>query len=410
MKNFIVYILRILTKRALARYKPVVVGITGSVGKTSTKEAIFTVLHRNFFVAKSDANTNNEIGVPCAVLNIEPSGTRDRHATWQSRRRFLIGILRSIVLAYGPRRKYFPKILILELGADKPGDMAYLSELLKPQVAVITAVGEVPAHVEFYENPEAVAKEKALILAYVGAGGFAALGADDPIVLAMKEKVRGPVMTFGFSPDADLRASDLAYYMQDNHIAGLSFKVHKGETFVPIRVPGLIAPHQIQSILAAAAVGLHFGMNLVELGNTLESYQAPGHRVELLAGINGSTLLDDTYNASPLSAHAALEALHEFGTALHKRRIAVLGDMKELGEYAKQAHEELGQFAARKVDCLFTIGELGKLIPGAAQRFDTNATALEFLKSFIKDGDVVLIKGSHAMHMLDLVDALRYKL
>ncbi len=409
MKKFIIYILRILTKRVLARYKPVVVGITGSVGKTSTKEAIYTVLNRKFFVAKSDANANNEIGVPCAVLGIEPSGTRDRQATWQSRRRFLMGLARSAITAYGPRRKHFPKILILELGADKPGDMAYLVELLKPTIAVITAIGEIPVHVEFYSSPEAVAKEKALILKYIGADGFAALGADDPIVLAMKEKIRGPVMTFGFNQGADLRASDLAYYMHDDRIAGLSFKVHRGETFVPIRVPGLVAPHQIQSILAAAAVGLHFGMNLVEVGSALESYQAPEHRVQLLAGVNGSTLLDDTYNASPLSARAALEALHEFGTALHKRRIAVLGDMKELGEYAKQAHEELGHLAPGKCDLLITVGELAKGM-GGKEHFPDAASAAQKIPELIQPNDVVLIKGSHAMHMLGIVDALRYKL
>lgn len=228
MKKFIVYILRVLTRRVLERYKPVVVGITGSVGKTSTKEAVFSVLHRKFHVAKSDANLNNDIGIPCTILGITPSGTRDEHATLRSRVRFVRGLFHAIRLAFGPRRRHFPKILILELGADKPGDMAYLSELLKPQVVVVTAIGEVPAHVEFYSSPEAVAKEKAHILKYVGADGFAALGADDLIVLAMKEKVRGHVMTFGFGPGADLRASDLAYYMHDDRISGLSFKIHKG--------------------------------------------------------------------------------------------------------------------------------------------------------------------------------------
>lgn len=408
MKKFIISILRILTKRVLARYKPVIVGITGSVGKTSTKEAIYTVLHRNFFVAKSDANTNNEIGVPCAVLGIKPSGTRDRQATWQSRRRFFSGLLRSITTTYGPRHKHFPKILILELGADKPGDMAYLSELLKPQVVVVTAVGEVPAHVEFYESPEAVAKEKAHILAYVTADGFAALGADDPIVLAMKAKVHGQVMTFGFSQGADLRASDLAYYVQDDHIAGLSFKIHKGETFVPIRVPGLIAPHQVQSILAAAAVGLHFGMNLVEVGNALESFQPPEHRVQLVPGIGGSMLIDDTYNASPMSTRAALETLHELGTALKKRRIAVLGDMKELGEHAKQAHEEIGHLAPGKCDLLITVGELAQGM-GGKEHFPDAAFAAKKIPELIQPNDVVLVKGSHAMHMLEIVDALKAK-
>ncbi|MEK7582783.1 MAG: UDP-N-acetylmuramoyl-tripeptide--D-alanyl-D-alanine ligase [Patescibacteria group bacterium] len=411
MKKFIVYILRILTKRTLTRYKPVVVGITGSVGKTSTKEAIFTLLNHTFFVAKSSENANNEIGVPCAVLGIEPSGTRDRKATWQSRRRFLIGLMRSIALAYGPRRRHYPKILILELGADKPGDMGYLSELLKPQVVVVTAIGEVPAHVEFYKNPEAVAREKAHILDYVGVNGFAALGADDPIVLAMSAKGgsasggKFPFMTFGFSQGADLRASDLAYYMHDHHVAGLSFKIHKNESFVPIRVPGLVAPHQIQSILAAAAVGLHFGMNLVEIGSALESYRAPEHRVQLITGINGSTLLDDTYNASPLSARAALEALHELGTALHKRRVAVLGDMKELGEYAKQAHEEIAHLAPGKCDVLITVGELAKAM-GGKEHFPDVAAAAKKIPELIQPNDVVLIKGSHAMHMLDLVSAL----
>ena len=406
MKKFIIYILRILTKRVLDRYKPVIVGITGSVGKTSTKEAIYTVLHRNFFVAKSEANTNNEIGVPCAVLDIEPSGTRERPATWASRRKFIVGLLRSFMTAFGPRRrKHFPKILILELGADRPGDIAHLAELLKPQVVVVTAIGDVPAHVGFYSSPQAVAKEKAHILAYIGKNGFVALGADDPIVLAMSagggssSGGKFPVMTFGFSKSADLYASDLAYYMQGERAAGLSFKIHKGESFVPIRVPGLVAPHQVQSILAATAVGLHFGMNLVEIGSALESYQAPEHRVQLLPAINGCVLLDDTYNASPLSMRAALEALHEFGTALHKRRVAVLGDMKELGSYAPAAHEEIQRIAHVKADILVTVGEFGT--------FKSNIEVIKHLEKIIQPNDVVLIKGSHAMHMLDIIDALR---
>ena len=423
----LVHVLKILTKQVLQRYQPTVVGITGSVGKTSTKEAVYTVLSRNFFVGRNSANTNNEIGIPCAVMGIEPSGTRDRPATFRSRLRFLSGIAKGVWLAYGLRRKSFPRILVLELGADRPGDMAYLTEIVRPRVAVLTAIGSVPVHVEFYENPEAVAREKAEILRYVDAKGIAILNGEDPVVLAMKSKIRSPVLTFGFRDAFDLWASDLAYYMNDDqaHIEGLSFKIHKGTSFVPIRVPGLVAPHQLSSIMAAAAVGMYFGMNLVEVGSALELYESPMKRVELFPGVKKSMILDDTYNASPLSTQAALETLHEFGTTLRQlharagRRIAVLGDMKELGDYAEEAHKEIGIVAAGKCDYLITVGELGKLIADAAiskmpngrvQSYPDTAQALAYVKKIIKSGDVVLIKGSYAMHMGTIVDGLRAKL
>ena len=421
--SYVTYILGFLAKRAIARYQPAIVGITGSVGKTSTKEAVYTVLHRNFYVAKSSSNINNEIGVPCSVLGIEPAGTRDRQATFASRLKFLIGILKSVWLIIGPRRKHFPKMLILELGADRPGDMRYLSEMLKPQTIVVTAVGSLPVHVEYYSGPEAVAKEKAQIIKWVGPKGVAILNYDDPIVREMKSVVRGNTVMFGFSDQADLWVSDLAYFLgaDHKHIEGLSFKLHKGVSFVPMRVPGLIAPHKLYSIMAATAVGMHFGMNLVEIGDALEHFESPKKRVELMQGINGSMLIDDTYNASPLSTQAALETLHEFGTTLHRlndarcRRIAILGDMKELGEYAERAHREIGALAPGKCDYLITLGKLGQIIAdtarpkmpeGRVSAFQDPHEALQYVTMLVKDGDVILVKGSRAMNMEEIVKAL----
>ncbi len=406
MRKILQSILRFLARRMITRYQPVVIGVTGSVGKTSTKEAIYEVLHRNFFVRKSYGNINNEIGIPLAVLGIEPSGTRERRATWQTRWRLIVGVVRAIWQAWGPLPLKFPKILVLEIGADRPGDIAYLSEMVKPQIAVISAIGGVPVHVEFYPTPQAVAREKAHILDYLGNQGVAVLNADDAIVSGLKKQVHGRIISFGITHKADIWASDISHYVVHDRIEGVSFKIHKGDSFVPVRVSGLIAGHQIYSLLAAAAVGVQFGMNLVEISSALEAVEPFKHRMTLVPGIKNTSLIDDTYNASPLSMQAALEALKDFGQ--NRRKIAVLGDMKELGTYSQEAHKKIGKLALASAKVLITIGELSKDMGG--QHVASTADAILKLKEIIQEGDVILVKGSRALKMEAIIDALAEKL
>lgn len=396
--------LKILTQRVLSRYRPTVIGITGSVGKTSAKEALYAVLYHNFFVRKTEGNKNNELGVPMTVLGIGP--------TFKS-------LMKGFWLAYGPRGRY-PSLLILELGADRPDDIRYLADIVRPQIAVVTAVGETPVHVQFYPSVQAVAREKSHILNYLGSQGAAILNYDDPLVLRMQQGLKSKIITFGFSNHADLWASDMAYYLGDGNqqVAGLSFKIHHGDSFVPVRTHGLIGAHQIYSLLAAAAVGMHVGMNLVEIASALETLEPPAHRMTVLPGIKKSFVIDDTYNASPLSLQAALDTLKDFGNILGRRRLAVIGDMKELGSFEVQAHKKIGETIADKADYLVAVGELGEYIAETARpkmhesrvlTFATAAQAAPKVRELMQEGDIVLVKGSRAMKMELVIDEIKQK-
>ena len=333
MHKLLKFTLKILARRVVARYQPTVIGITGSVGKTVAKDAIFTVLSRRFWVRKTEKNYNNEFGVPLTVLGVDPSlsTANIRPSNWRRLLRFWSKLASGFWLAFTPFGVRYPKFLILELASAKPGDIDYLVDIVRPQIGIVTAVGEVPVHVEFYASPEVVAKEKAKLIAQLPSSGLAILNYDDQTVLDMKKNSRAKVMTFGFSDLADIWVSDISYFVADVQqpttnnqqptanpqptIGVLSFKINNSDTFIPVRINNLVGSHQIYGALAAVVVGLHLGMNLVEISGLLENVELPAHRMNLLPGIKNSAIIDDTYNASPLSTRAALDALRDFAKA-----------------------------------------------------------------------------------------------
>lgn len=438
MRKLLKFILKIIAKRVIARYQPVVIGITGSVGKSMAKEAIFMVLSHKFWVRKNEENYNNEFGVPLTVLGIDPglSTANLLPSNWGRLFKFGPEIFKSIWLAYGLPMSGYPKVIVLELAAAKPDDIEYLVDIVKPQIGVVTAVGEIPVHVEFYASPEDVAQEKSKLIESLpahnpvklpdgnyGASGLAVLNYDDQTVLDMKDKSKSKIMTFGFSNMANVWASDISYFISNDNqnIGGLSFKINHASTFVPTRINNVVGIHQLYGVLAAVSVGLHFGMNLVDISGALENIELPHGRMNLLHGIKNSFIIDDTYNASPLSMHAALDTLRDFAKASeelgHKgRRIAVLGDMRELGKYEIEAHRSVGNLVAERCDLLITVGSAAKFIADSAANqmpkenilsFDTSDDAKLKTQEIIKEGDTVLVKGSRLMKMEKIVDEVR---
>lgn len=423
MKKYLQFILKILAKRVITRYHPTVIGVTGSVGKTTTKEAIYSVLSRKFRVRKSSLNFNNAIGTPISVLGIRPPKVKDECGFYHYDRLGFVGLafdlLKAFYLAFGLRDKNYPKILLLELGADKSGDISYLVEMVQPTIGVVTAVGEIPVHVEFYSSPKAVAKEKGMLVESLPSNGLAILNHDDQTVLDMKERTKAKVVTIGFSPEATIWASDVSYVVSDpptggeNSIGGLSFKVHLGESFVPFRINKIVGIHQIYAILNAIAVGSHLGINLVEMASIMESFEPPKDRIVLAHGIKNTIIINDAYNASPPSTHAALDTLRDFGDSVvalrgRGRRVAVLGDMKELGKYSVDAHQAIGGLIADRADLLVTVGEHAKFIADSASSslsadkifsFHDSAEAAPKVLELIEEGDIVLVKGSRSMRM-----------
>ncbi|MBI2628047.1 MAG: UDP-N-acetylmuramoyl-tripeptide--D-alanyl-D-alanine ligase [Candidatus Niyogibacteria bacterium] len=401
-KKIIITILRFEARLILYRYKPKIIGITGNVGKTSAKEAIAAVFSRSYRTRKSIKSYNSELGVPLAILGKETA--------WSSVLGWFFIILHGLNQIIFNDKAY-PEVLILEMGADRPGDLSYLTDWIRPDLAVVTTIGEVPAHVEFFSGSEALAREKAKILRYLGVNDWAALNFDDEAVLNMKEKTKSKIITFGFNEGADLWASNYQIIYQKDENGkdipiGISFKVdYKGAT-VPIRLPNTFGKQQVYAALAAVAAGISQNFNLIEISEALSKYNSPPGRLKLLEGIRKSRILDDTYNSSPQALHAALDVLRDIPAG---RKIAVLGDMLELGKHTIEVHQEAGRRLKGIVDILLTVGPRGKFIAEEAGEsgfnkeniyyFSDSRAAGKKLQDLIKEDDLILIKGSQGVRM-----------
>lgn len=393
-------ILRVLARLTVKRYRPFIIGVTGSAGKTSTKSAIYSVLSSAFAVRMGKGNLNNELGLPLVILgDYKTSGGA---FFWLK-----VLLFGSCGLVW---RRGYPEILILEYGADKPGDMDYLLTVVKPNLAVVTAVGDIPVHVEFYQGPEGVAKEKGKLVKAVGLGGNVVLNLDDPFVADMKDLTKGNVMTYGFGDEAGLRISSFINRSEDGKPSGISFKLETEDNFVPVKIDGSLGKAKAYSAAAAAAVGLIKGMNLVKISEALSQYRGEPGRCYPLEGVKNTSLIDDTYNSSPIAVSSALEVLKDLPAP---RKVAILGDMAELGQYTNYAHEEAGKLVVGAADVLVTVGSKGKFIADGAGKhglsqkntysFTNAADVSKSIKDIIEPRDLILIKGSQSMRMERIV-------
>ncbi len=420
--RYLAWALRVIARLTIQKFSPGVVAVTGSVGKTSTKAAIATVLRSQRRVRASSESHNNEFGVPLAIIGEwretdlklvskeSPPGGRRILKLWFWLRVLTRGMTQFFFL---PKSRY-PEILVLEYGADRPGDLKRLMEIARPQIGVVTAVGDIPVHVEFYESPAAVAREKRRLPENLPATGFAILNADDEAVSKMREMTRAHVLTFGFGEEAEMQIANFEERVEHGRPAGLSFKLEYGGSFVPVRIDGCFGKGVAYAAAAAAAVGIVFGIHLVRIAEALAYYEAPAHRQKLIQGIKGVSIIDDAYNASPLSMSAAIETMKRLSA---DRKVGVLGDMLEIGKYAVEAHEAVGRAAGKVFDFLITVGPRAKFIAEAAlQRgmsrrniisFETVDDARLKMPDLIKRGDLVLIKASRAIGLEKLVQEIR---
>jgi UDP-N-acetylmuramoyl-tripeptide--D-alanyl-D-alanine ligase len=289
--------------------------------------------------------------------------------------------------------------------------MDYLLAIARPQLGIVTAVGNIPVHVEFFSGPEGVAREKSKLVAQLPTTGFALLNADDPNVLKMANDTRGRVITYGFSEKADVRLLSFGN-RPDNGSgeAGISFKISYNGKVVPLKIPNVLGKTAAYASAVGAAVGMIFGVNLVKISEELNKIETPPGRLRALSGIKGSFIIDDTYNASPLAMREALELLKSLKA---KRKIAVLGDMLEIGKYTMDAHEEMGMLAAKSADMLLAVGLRGKFIAEGALKnkmpknavftFDDIHDAGHFLQEKLKAGDTVLLKASQGVRLEKVV-------
>jgi len=357
-----------------------VIGITGSVGKSTTKELVAEVLSQRYRTLKNLGNLNNEIGLPLTLLSLTGGYQR----------------------------------AVLEMGFYVPGEIAFLCDLALPHVGVVTNIGTV--HAERAGSQEEIARGKSeLIQALPPApDGVAVLNHDDPLVKKMAEVTKAQVLFYGMTPEADLWADQV----EGLGLEGIRFRLHYQDEVLYLRVP-LIGRHSVQTALRAAAVGLVEGLTWQEIVAGLRSGSTQ-LRLMAVRAKSGALILDDTYNASPESVLAALNLLHELKERRSPgRKIAVLGDMLELGIYEQRGHEMVGIRAAQVVDLLITVGERGRMMADAAVQagfpadavvvLDTTQQAVEFLHQALLPDDIVLVKGSRGMRMERVVAALEYE-
>ncbi len=394
--------LRFMARVVLRKYHPIIIGITGSVGKSSTKEAIALIVSRTYFIRKAEGNYNNEIGIPLTII-----GTKSGKSSLFAWGKIVCKWLWMVIF---PVR--YPEVLVLEMGIDRPLDMEYLLSFVPVKIGVVTQISS--SHIAFFGSIGNIAKEKSKLLSALPPDGFAILNSDDKNVVKMQEKTRAKALTYGFGLDAMLRADNLLFHRDVKRVEGFSFKLNYEGKTIPVRLPKIIARHHIPGALAAAAVGVALKMNLVEIAEALENFEPLPGRLCLLPGKNGMILLDDTYNASPVSTRAALETLGEF---MAPRKVVILGDMLELGADATQEHTILvTDIVASGAQIVVTVGKHMRSLYDAllssgfpsrqAYWFPSPSSILESLPSIVRSEDLILIKGSRGMRMEKITEAL----
>jgi UDP-N-acetylmuramoyl-tripeptide--D-alanyl-D-alanine ligase len=355
-----------------------IAAVTGSVGKTTTKEILAALLGAKFRVLKSEGNLNNEYGLPLTLLRLEPED----------------------------------KAAVVELGMSHRGELRHLAEIAEPEIGVVTRVA--PVHLEFFASVDEIALAKReLIEGLAGPDSVAVLNADDPRVARFAEVARGCVLTFGCGAKAQFRAEKI----QDHGAAGSEFElVSPGErTSLALALPGR---HSVENALAALAAASVWGIGAAEAANVLRNIRVGEMRGRLLPFAAGFALINDSYNSNPVALGAMIDLLTKTGN--YQRRILAAGEMLELGPDSPRLHREAGRYAAsQRLDCVVAVqGSTVQIVEGAVEAgmpasqahfFADSSAAAKFFVGFVRPGDLVLVKGSRGVKMERIVEALRAK-
>lgn len=418
MRILIKKILAILAKAILRKYRPEIIAITGSVGKTSTKDAVALVLQGHVSTFATPQNLNTEFGVPMTIIGgpILPARTH----VWKMAGACIVILCRTLRLVCVRDRTY-PRILVLEMGADKPGDIEYLVRIAPPHIAILTAVQS--AHLEGFKTIEAIEKEKKMIYSRLTQKDWIVLNADESVTAPPPDV---PARVFRFRragkksiPEELLISKVRAHHSFTKGIREtyLSFHVSYGAESTEIYLPDIISEHCVSTASYAISVGLMYGIPLESIAHALSSYQSPKGRMRLIAGVHGTLLIDDTYNASPAAMKAALNTLKSFEIDTRARRWTVLGDMFEMGESVEEVHREVGRYAGQvAIDFLVTVGPHARTIAEEAAasgldeahifRFDDPIVAARFMREKVAAGDLILVKGSQGIRLEKCVKEL----
>ncbi|MCD5382070.1 MAG: UDP-N-acetylmuramoyl-tripeptide--D-alanyl-D-alanine ligase [Candidatus Pacebacteria bacterium] len=403
-KKIVVAILTFEAKMLLKRTKPNIIAITGSVGKTSVKDAIYAVMKDTVHTRKSEKSFNSDIGVPLSVLGLPNA--------WSNPFKWMKNIVDGMLIALHPGK--YPKLLVLEMGVDRPGDMAQLTEWIKPDVVVLTRLPDVPVHVEFFKTPEAVIAEKKQLVEALKPDGVLVYNHDDEKVVAVADEIKQQSIGYSRTSLSPYTASADKIVYENGRAVGFEFMLTHMETAQLFRVNGSLGAQHAYNYAAAVAVGSVFNVSIEDARDALAHYVPPQGRMRLLQGKKETLIVDDTYNASPVAMEKALSTLKDMKGA--KRRIAVLGDMMELGQFSVREHERMGELVVLAADILITIGVRAQGMALAAEeegmpeehiiRTKNAQEAADRLEAILEQGDIVLVKGSQSIRAERVVERI----
>lgn len=396
LKKIMVAIITWEAKMVLVRKKPFIIGVTGNLGKTSTKDAIFSVMKNNFYVRRSDKSMNSEFGVPLTILG-EKSG-------WNNPLKWLMIVARGLFV---PFSRDYPTHLVLEIGADRVGDIKEITKWIKPNITVVTQFGQVPVHIEFFPDRDAVIAEKAHLVSALKKDGLFIYNADDYDTEKLLDKTSARKISFGINNKSDVQAINIKPF---GNLEGVEADVLIDEKNNHIVLLDVIGKSPIYCSLPALAVAKELNIPFDVACMSLRDADKPKGRMRLLNGVNNSVIIDDSYNASP---KAAEHGLHTLASIDAHRKIAVIGDMMELGKHSRDEHYKIGQIASKSCHKLVAVGIRARaIVEGALDSgmsdenilgCDNSIEAGKELMETIKEGDVIYIKGSQSMRMEKLV-------
>lgn len=409
MKNFlrksVATLLGFLARMIVRKYRPKIVAVTGNVGKTSTKDAIFSVLEIGRHVRKSEKSFNSEFGIPLAIIGA--------HNPWWNIFKWFSVFSRAISLLVFKHE--YPVWLVLEVGADRPGDIKRVASWLRPHIVVVTRFADVPVHVEYFSSRDALIAEKQHLVRVLQENGLLIVNRDDPDAYAMRKLFSGQVISYGFSEGSSVQA-DYCKPLIDEHgkPLGVTFKVAYDNHTIEVKLYGTLGFGQAYAALPALTVGAASTIQVEDMLDALSKYVSPPGRMRLLEGIKKTLIIDDSCNSSPIATENALAALEELPCT--GRKICVLGDMLELGKHSAEEHKRVGAGVAKVADMLLIVGlrargiAEGALDNGMSEnvitQYDTAREAGGELGHLLLEGDIVLVKGSQAMRTERVVEEI----
>lgn len=407
-KRVVVFIFTTISKKVLKKYNPKIIAVTGSVGKTTTKDAIFSAISPFVKARKSEKSFNSEIGIPITILGCDNA--------WSNPFLWFENLIRSLFLLYF--KNNYPEWLVIEVGADRKGDIVNVSKWLRPDVAVITRLPNVPVHIEYFDSLEEIIEEKLSLGMSVKEGGIVVINADDDNLIANKHRFTSKVITYGFKKDAQFQTSNLLYeYSINDGIelpTGIIFDVSDGVSKNTLMISNVLASNLALSFAASLAVSTFLKISFNDACEGLLRFISPNGRMKLIKGIKNTLIIDDSYNSSPVALEEALDTLSKLNCT--GRKIVVAGDMLELGIFSQGEHKRIGKIIAKVSHILITVGIRARGFAEGAMdgdmseknifQYENSTSAGKEWQNMLKEGDILLVKGSQGVRMEKFIEEI----